>query len=402
MSNSSSYIVSASRTPIGSFLGSLGKFRAPELGGIAIADCLNKFAQQETESPGLEIDEVLMGNVLQAGVGQAPARQAALHAGLDVKTPCVTINKVCGSGLKTVMLADQMIRSGDVKHAIAGGMESMSNAPHLSHSIRQGSRLGDVKLLDALVFDGLTCAFESCHMGSHAEHIARKFNVSREAQDEFAAESQKRAAKATNENQFAEELIPITVEDRKGNQTVISSDECIRESTSVESLQKLKPVFEKEGTVTAGNASTLSDGAAAVLVMDETSAQKSNPPLLARIVGSFTSGTEPKDLFIAPAIAIRQLLARTGIGQDQIDYFEINEAFASQMVACIRELNLDPAKVNVRGGGISLGHPIGASGTRCLVTLLHILKTNQARYGIVSLCLGGGNAVAMLVENIPT
>lgn len=365
---------------------------APELGAVAIKDCLQKAGVSE-------VCEVMMGNVLQAGVGQAPARQAALKAGLPETTPCVTINKVCGSGLKTVMLADQMIRAGDATHVVAGGMESMSNAPHLTHSVRIGQKLGDVKLLDAMVFDGLTCAFEACHMGGHAEHIAKKYDVSRADQDQFSEQSQNWAAEAVRQNLFDDEIVQVTVKSRKG-ETTISTDECIREGTTAETLAKLKPVFQSDGTVTAGNASTLSDGAAAVLVVDEKNAAKLTSGIKAKILGSFTSGVAPKDLFIAPVIAIQKLLAKTGISMDEIDFFEINEAFASQMVACIQELGVNPSLVNVNGGGISLGHPIGASGTRCLVTLLHILHKNEARYGVVSLCLGGGNAVAMLVERI--
>ena len=390
---SHTYIVSASRTPIGSFLGGLSSFSGPQLGSLAINSCLSKV------SLDVDIDEVLMGQVLQAGAGQAPARQAALNAGLPPQTPCTTVNKVCGSGLKSVMLADQMIRCGDVKLVVAGGMESMSNAPHLSHALRRGTKLGDVQLLDAMVFDGLTCAFENCHMGNHAEHIAQKYGVTREDQDQFAFQSQSWAAEAQKQGLFDDEIEPVKVVDRKGNETIVDHDECVRSSTTLEGLAGLKPVFQREGSVTAGNASTLSDGGAAVLVADEASAKNMNSTLQARIIGSFTSGTDPKDLFIAPVIAIQELLKRTETPLDDIDFFEINEAFASQMVACIRELGVNPAKVNVNGGGISVGHPIGASGARCLVTLLHILQRNQARLGVVSLCLGGGNAVAMLIEN---
>ena len=388
-----SYIVSASRTPIGGFLGGLSSFSAPQLGGLSIKDCLEKV---RLDGP---IEEVLIGNVLQAGVGQAPARQAALSAGLPPETPCVTINKVCGSGLKTVMLADQIIRSGDAARVLAGGMESMSNAPHLSHAMRKGTKLGDVQVLDAMVFDGLTCAFEKCHMGNHAEHIANKYGVTREAQDQYSVQSQTKAADAQQNGLFGDEMFSITITDRKGNETVVDHDECARPSTTLEGLQKLRPVFQKDGTVTAGNASTLSDGSAAVLVVDESTAKSMESPIRARILGSFTSGTEPKDLFIAPVIAVQNLLKKTGHSLEDIDCFEINEAFASQMVACINELGVDPTKVNPSGGGISLGHPIGASGTRCLVTLLHTLHRTGGKLGVVSLCLGGGNAVAMLVEN---
>ena len=389
--SSQSLIISAARTPIGSFLGGLSSFSAPQLGGFAIRHCLDRAGMDS-------VCEVMMGNVLQAGVGQAPARQAAIAAGLADTTPCVTINKVCGSGLKTVMLADQVIRAGDANCIVAGGMESMSNAPHLSTSMRQGTKLGEVSLLDSLVFDGLTCAFENCHMGNHAEWVAKRFGVTREHQDAYALESQNRAAEASRRDLFQAERFPIKVQDRKKGESTIEMDECVR-PTSPEGLAKLKPVFDKSGTVTAGNASTLSDGAAAVLVVNEKIAAASESPIEARILGSHTSGTAPRDLFIAPVIAIDKLLEKTGTPKEAVDFFEINEAFASQMVACINELGVPPSKVNVQGGGISLGHPIGASGARCLVTLLHLLQNRGAKLGVVSLCLGGGNAVAMLVEN---
>lgn len=389
-----SYIVSASRTPIGSFLGGLSSFSATQLGALAIEGCLSRIKM------ACEVDEVLMGQVLQAGAGQAPARQAALKAGLPSKTPCMTVNKVCGSGLKTVMLADQILRVGDARCIIAGGMESMTNAPHLSHALRRGTKFGDVRFLDSMVFDGLTCAFEECHMGNHAEHIARQYGVSRQDQDQFAFESQSWAAEAQRQGIFAEEIQPVRVVDRKGNETVVDQDECVRASTTLEALAGLKPVFQQDGSVTAGNASTLSDGAGAVLVVDGPTAEQMATPWKFRILGSFTSGTEPRDLFIAPVIAIQELLKKTGTPLEAIDFFEINEAFAAQMVACIRELGVAREKVNVNGGGISLGHPIGASGTRCLITLMHTLLRNQAKLGVVSLCLGGGNAVAMLIENV--
>lgn len=387
------FLIAGSRTPIGSFLGGLSSLSAPELGALAIEDCLKK------ADPNLVVDEVLMGNVLQAGVGQAPARQAALKAGLPSTVACVTINKVCGSGLKTVMLADQAIRAGDSNVLVAGGMESMSNAPFLSATMRKGNKLGDVQFIDAMVFDGLTCAFENCHMGSHAEHIAAKYEVTREDQDRFAEISQQRAEDAQAKNLFADEMMTVTLSSRRGD-TVVDSDECVRKGTTLDGLAKLRPVFSKEGTVTAGNASTLSDGAAAVLVVNQETAENHAGGPKARILSSFTSGTEPKDLFIAPAAAIRGAVEKAGLTLNDVDFFEINEAFASQMVACMKELKLDPESVNVNGGGISLGHPIGASGARCLVTLLHVLQQKSARYGVVSLCLGGGNAVAMLIERV--
>lgn len=343
-----------------------------------------------------------MGNVLQAGVGQAPARQAALGAGLPNTIAAVTVNKVCGSGLKAVMMADQVIRCGDANVVVAGGMENMSLAPHLSFGLRNGIRLGNYEVKDAMIHDGLSCAFEGCHMGNHAEHIAAKYDVSRQDQDEFSLQSQLRAEAAMQANAFANELVPFTVKGRKGD-VVIDKDECPRAGSTLEGLAKLRPVFQKDGTVTAGNASTISDGAAAVVVMSESAAQQATsnlkfPAIKARIVASHTAGVEPKDLFIAPAFAIEQLLKKVDMKLSDIDLFEINEAFASQMVACCKTLNLDMDKVNPLGGGISLGHPIGASGTRVLVTLMHEMARRDLKRGIASLCLGGGNAVAMLIE----
>lgn len=387
---SAAYIISAVRTPIGSFLGSFGRTPATELGGIVVAEAIKRAGLTTAK-----IDEVIMGNVIQAGVGQAPARQAALKGGLPATIAAVTINKVCGSGLKAVMLAGQAIRCGDAQAIVAGGMENMSMAPHVIHGLREGVKLGDKQIVDAMVFDGLTCAFESCHMGKHAEHIANKFHVTREDQDEFACQSQQRAAKAVADNVFADEIVSVTVKGRKGD-TVITADECPRTDTSPEGLAKLRPVFDREGSVTAGNASTISDGAAALVVSDETTS--ASAPWRYKILAGHTSGTEPKDLFIAPVAAVQGALKKAGLTADDIDLFEINEAFASQMVACLKELKLDENKVNIYGGGISLGHPIGASGARVLVTLIHALEHTGGKRGVASLCLGGGNAVAMVIE----
>ena len=389
------FIVAASRTPIGAFRGAFKTMSATDLGGAVVADALSRSGLDASA-----VDEVIMGNVIGAGVGQAPARQAALKGGLPTTVPALTVNKVCGSGLKSVMLASQAIRLGDAKAIIAGGMESMTNAPHIMPGAREGFRLGDGKLVDSMVSDGLTCAFESCHMGMHAEHIAREHNVTREDQDQFSAESQKRAAAAMEANAFADEIVPVTVKTRKA-ETVVDADECVRPETTLESLQKLRPVFDREaGTVTAGNASTLSDGAAAVVVVDEETANASDSLIKPKSVACHTSCTDPKDLFIAQVTAVQGALEKAGLTTDDIDLFEINEAFAAQMVACVRGLEIDPAKVNIYGGGISLGHPIGASGARVLVTLLHAMQKNDARRGVVSLCLGGGNAVAMVVERV--
>lgn len=387
-------IVSAARTPIGSLLGSFKDFPAPDLGAAAIRASL--------ERAGLEpsrIEEVIMGNVLGAGVGQAPARQAALKANIPPTVSAVTVNKVCGSGLQAVMFAAQAIRVGDAHAIVAGGMENMTRAPHLLFNLRAGQKLGDSKLIDSMVFDGLTCAFEGCHMGNHAEHIATKFGVSREDQDRFAAQSQQRAAKAISDGVFQEEITPITIPSRKGD-TIVDTDEGPRPETTAEALARLRPVFDNEGTVTAGNASTISDGAAAVVLLDANSAANVNSSMKAKIVSYATSGTEPKDLFIAPVYAIQSALKKADLQPGDVELYEINEAFASQMVACINELKLDESQVNIYGGGISLGHPIGASGARTLVTLLHALKRNNMKRGVVSLCLGGGNAVAMVIEMI--
>jgi acetyl-CoA C-acetyltransferase len=389
---SEAFVIAGARTPIGSFLGAYTPLSAPDLGAVAIRETV---ARSGLRLHG--IDEVIMGNVVTAGVGQAPARQAALQAGLPASVPAVTINKVCGSGLKAVMMASQAIRCGDANAIVAGGMESMTSAPHLVRGLRQGKKLGDIPIIDAVVFDGLTCSFESCHMGNHAEHIANKFSVSREDQDAFAAESQRRAAQAIADGIFQDEIAPVTVKTRKQEITV-TQDEGVRPDTTVEGLAKLRTVFDQTGSVTAGNASTLSDGAAALMVASEQTADKANAPWRARIVASYTSGTEPKDLFIAPVAAIRGALEQAGLTPSDIDLFEINEAFASQMLACIRQLELDPAKVNLYGGGVSLGHPIGASGARVLVTLLYAMHRNDLKRGVASLCLGGGNAVAMVVQ----
>ncbi|MDC0284577.1 acetyl-CoA C-acetyltransferase [Mariniblastus sp.] len=387
---SDAYLISGVRTPIGSFLGGFASLTATDLGGVAIEHAI---AQSGLAND--QIDEVIMGNVIGAGVGQAPARQAALKAGLPPTIAAVTINKVCGSGLKSVMIASQAIRCGDASAIVAGGMENMSAAPHLAKGLRGGVKLGDTTLVDAMVSDGLTCSFESCHMGMHAEHIAEKFGASRSDQDQFALLSQQRAGRAMEEGVFKDEIVPVTVKNRRGDVTV-DVDEGPRPDTTLAKLASLRTVFDREGTVTAGNASTLSDGAAAVVVVDEATAETAEWKF--KILGSFTSGTEPKDLFIAPVEAIRGALTKANLTLEEVDLFEINEAFASQMVACLKELGLDNERVNIYGGGISLGHPIGASGTRVLVTLMHALKRTGKKRGVASLCLGGGNAVAMVIE----
>jgi acetyl-CoA C-acetyltransferase len=388
------FLLSAGRTPIGKYLGGLADLSAPQLGAVAVAEALRR-----ANLPAARVDEVIMGNVIQAGIGQNPARQAALKAGLADTIAAYTVNKVCGSGLKAVMLAAQAIRAGDAELIVAGGMESMSRAPYLLFGARTGWKLGDQKAVDAMIHDGLWCAFEDWHMGEAAEHIATKCHVTRSEQDQFAALSQERAAAAWAQGSFTAEVVPVTV----GSGTkakVVAKDEGIRPETMVEALAKLKPAFHASGTVTAGNASTLSDGAAAVVVGTGRAAESLGTKPLARIVAYATSGVAPKDIFIAPVLAVRQVLEKAGLKIGDIDLFELNEAFAAQMLACSKELRLDANRVNVNGGAIALGHPIGASGARVLVTLLYALEQRGLRRGLASLCLGGGNAVAMVVERV--
>lgn len=389
---SRSWILSAARTPIGGFLGSLSTLSAPELGAAAIREALNR-----SNADAANVDEVIFGCVLPAGLGQAPARQAALKAGIPASVSAVTINKVCGSGLKAVMLADQAIRAGDVDLVVAGGMESMSRAPFLVHGMRGGVKFGNQTMMDGMLHDGLWCAFHDCHMGMHAEHVASHYGVSRADQDAFAAESQRRAAVAIAEGAYNAEIVPLTVPTRK-DPIVVSKDEPPRADTTLEKLAALRPSFQKTGTVTAGNASTLSDGAAALVVASEEYARRNDHKPLARIVSQATYPVEPRELFIAPAFAIRKVLEKAGWSTSDVDLFEINEAFASQMVACIRQLEVSQEKVNIHGGAVALGHPIGASGARVLTTLLYAMQRQGVKRGVASLCLGGGDAVAIAVE----
>jgi acetyl-CoA C-acetyltransferase len=386
------FLLSAARTPIGKYLGAFTDVSAPELGAVAVREVLNR-----AHVPPAQVDEVIMGNVLQAGVGQNPARQAALKAGLPDTIAAYTVNKVCGSGLKAVMLAAQALRAGDAELIVAGGMESMSRAPYLLFGARTGWKYGDQKAVDAMIHDGLWCAFECWHMGEAAEHIAAKCGVSRAEQDRFALQSQRRAAAAWERNAFAAEIVPVTVGSGAKART-ITRDEGMRPETTAEGLAKLRASFKEGGTVTAGNASTLSDGAAALVVGTRKAADRQGTKPIARIVAYATSGVAPKDIFIAPVTAVRQVLEKAGLRLSDIDLFELNEAFAAQMLACGKELQLDESRVNVNGGAIALGHPIGASGARVLVTLLYAMETRGAKRGLAALCLGGGNAVAMVVE----
>ncbi len=385
-------ILSAVRTPIGKYLGALADVPAPQLGASAAAEALRRAG-----APAGRIDEVIMGNVLQAGLGQNPARQAALKAGLPDTIAAFTVNKVCGSGLKAVMLAAQAVRAGDAELIVAGGMESMSRAPYLLFGVRGGWKYGDQKAVDEMIHDGLWCAFEDWHMGEAAEHIAGRCGVTRADQDRFSAQSHQRAAAAWERGLFQAETVPVTVGSGARIKTV-ARDEGVRPDSTVEALTKLKPSFREDGTVTAGNASMLSDGAAAVVVASARAAERLGTKPLARIVAYATSGVAPKEIFIAPVLAVRQVLEKAGLGLKDIDLFELNEAFAAQMLACGKELQLDESRVNVNGGSIALGHPIGASGARVLVTLLHAMQQRGVRRGLASLCLGGGNAVAMIVE----
>lgn len=389
------YLVSTARSPIGKFLGGLTEVPAPKLGALAIAEVLKR----GKVSPDL-VDEVIMGCVIQAGLGQNPARQAAIHGGLPETISAVTVNKVCGSGLQAVMQAAQSIRAGDNDVVIAGGFENMSRAPYLLQTARTGGfKYGDQTATDAMINDGLFCAFEGCHMGNSAEHIAKKHNVSRADQDRFSAQSQQRAAAAWAAGLFNEEVFSVTVGSGPKAKT-IDKDEGIRAETTAEGLGKLKPAFPGGSTVTAGNASTINDGSAAVVVASSRGLEKLGAKPIARVVAYATSGVAPKDIFIAPVSAVRMVLQKANLTLNDIDYFELNEAFAAQMLACNYDLKIDESKLNVNGGAIALGHPIGASGARCLITLLSVLKQKSAKRGLVSLCLGGGNAVAMIVERI--
>jgi acetyl-CoA C-acetyltransferase len=385
-------IVGAARTPTGKFLGGLASFTAPQLGAIAIKEAVRRSAIDPTS-----LDEVIMGNVVSAGIGQAPARQAAIHADLPDELPAVTINKVCGSGLKAVMLAAQAIRAGDAQAFVAGGMESMSNAPYLLPKARTGYRMGDGKLVDSVVHDGLWCAFENIHMGNEAEIIAEKYGVTRAEQDRFSLQSHQRAAAATASGLFKDEIVPVEVPQKKGALRV-ENDEPIRGDSSMEALTKLMPVFQQGGTVTAGNAPGLSDGASATVVVDAEFAQAHGMTVLARITGYASAAITPRYIFAAPPRAVHRLLERTGQQLSNFDLIEVNEAFAAQALANGKELDWDWSRVNVNGGAIALGHPIGSSGSRVLITLIYELHRRGGGRGLATLCLGGGGAVAMSVE----
>jgi len=384
-------IVAAKRTPIGKFFGSFSRTPATKLGSFAVDAVLS-------EAPALRdcVDEVIMGCVLQAGLGQNPARQAALGAGLPTTMPCFTVNKVCGSGLKSIMLAAQSIRAGDQSVVIAGGMENMTLAPHYA-AVRAGVKFGSAELQDHMAHDGLTCPFEGWGMGNAAEWVADEFKISRAEQDRYSVQSHHRAAEATKNGWFKDELFPIEAANIKQKQD-ITADETFRADSNVDSLAKLRPAFVKTGSVTAGNASQISDGAAAVAVCSAAKAEELGLAPMARITGYFTSGVDPKEIFTAPVAAVTQLLSRAKLSCNDVDLFELNEAFAAQSLQNITQLEIPEDKVNVCGGGISLGHPIGASGARVVATLIHQMIRLDKQRGVAALCLGGGNAVAMLIE----
>lgn len=387
-------ITGAARTAVGSFLGSLSGIPAPKLGAAAIAEAVDRSGIRKED-----VDQVIMGNVLPAGIGQAPARQAGIFAGIPVSAGALTVNKMCGSGLKAVMLAAQSVATGEFDVVVAGGMESMSQAPYLLAKGRTGYRLGNDVLLDHMIVDGLQDAYNDIHMGRCAEMLNREQRISREDQDEFAAISYRRALAAIAEGRFEKEIVGVEIPQRKGPPLVFREDEEPGRG-NVEKLPSLKPVFEKDGSVTAGNASTINDGGAAVVVMSAEGATRRKVRPMARIVGFTTASLEPVWFTVAPIEAIRKLFQKTGVAKEEVGLFEINEAFASVAVAAIRGLELDPERVNVHGGAVALGHPIGASGARILTTLLYAMEERQERYGVASLCIGGGEAVAMLLERL--
>ena len=388
-----SVIVSAVRTPTGKFLGALKSLTAPQLGALAIAEAVKRAGIDPAT-----VDECIMGNVVSAGLGQNPARQAALHAGLADHVAALTINKVCGSGLKAVMLAAQGIATGDIDVAVAGGMESMSTCPYLLPRVREGLRMGHGEILDSMIQDGLWCAFEQCHMGNSGEVVAEHYHVGRQAQDEYAARSHQKAAAAVASGAFREEILPVSIPQRSGSPLIVDQDESIRPDTTAELLGGLKPAFKKDGTVTAGNAPGVNDGASALVVMSAERAHSLNIEPLARIVGQATSGLAPKFVLMTPVDAVRRLTQKIGWKLEDVDLFELNEAFAVQAVAVLNELGIDERKVNVNGGAVALGHAIGSSGGRVLTTLIYALTHRNLRRGIATLCLGGGNGVALAIE----
>ena len=388
-------IISGCRTPVGKFQGSLADFTAPQLGAIVVREAVRRAGIKPEQ-----VDECIMGNVVSAGLGQNPARQAAIFGGLSPATGAMTINKVCGSGLKAVALAAQAIQTGNSSIVVAGGMESMTNAPYLLPQARKGYRLGNGQVIDAMVHDGLWDIYNDYHMGITGENVAEKYDIRREEQDEFAVNSHRKAVAAMKECRFKSQIVPVEIPaKKKGAAPVIfERDESPREDTTIETLRSLKPAFKKDGTVTAGNAPGVNDGAAAVVVTGATQAKELDAQPMARIIAQATSGVEPKWVMMAPVGAVRQIWRKTGWKNEDVDLYELNEAFSVQALAVMRELGLDPNKVNVNGGAVAIGHPIGASGARVLVTLIYEMARRNVKRGIAALCLGGGNAVAMAVE----
>lgn len=386
-------IVGGARTPFGKFGGALAPLTAAQLGGIAIKEALNRAGVE-----GKEVDEVIMGTVLQGGQGQLPSRQAMRHAGIPWETKTETINKVCASGMRSVTLGDMMIRLGEGEIIVAGGMESMSNAPYFLPNARWGMRMGDQKVVDMMVYDGLTCSFENVHMGTYGNRTAAKFELTREDQDRWAVKSHKRALKAIDEGKFAEEIVPVEVPQRKGDPVIVDQDEAPRRDTSLESLAKLRPVFDKDGTITAGNAPGVNDGAAAMVLMSEEKAKSLGKEPLATIIAHEEVAVEADRFPETPGIVINKLLEKTGYKLEDIDLFEVNEAFAAVTLASGKIAGLDPEKVNVNGGAVALGHPIGASGARIILTLAYELKRRGGGLGIASICSGGGQGDAVLIE----
>lgn len=386
-------IVGAVRTAIGSFNGSLKDVSAPELGAITIKGALEKAGVK----PEL-VDEVILGNVLQAGLGQNPARQAALKAGLPESVSALTINKVCGSGLKAVHLATQAIMAGDAEIVVAGGMENMSQAPYLLQNARDGFRMGDQKLVDSMIRDGLWCAFNDYHMGITAENLCDRYEINREEQDEFSAWSQEKAVKAIDEGRFKDEIVPVVIPQRKGDPIVFDNDEYPKRGTTAEKLASLRPAFKKDGSVTAGNASGINDGAAVLVVMSKAKAEELGLTALVKIKGNASAGVDPSIMGIGPVKAVKKALEKASISLDELELIEANEAFAAQSLAVDRELHFNKDILNVNGGAIALGHPIGASGARILVTLIHEMKRREAKKGLATLCIGGGQGVATVVE----
>ena len=392
-------ILDGVRTPIGRFLGGLSPLTGPELGAVAVREAVARSGVDAAE-----IDEVIMGNVVSAGAGQAPARQAAVNGGVPASVPAVTVNKVCGSGLKSVMLAAQAVRAGDARLVVAGGFESMSNVPYYLQGMRGGVKFGDRTVQDGLVHDGLWCSFGMCHMGGHAEYTAAKAGVTREEADSFALASHQKAVTAIDDGGFGPEIVPVTVRGRRGD-AVVDTDESPRRDTSLEALGRLRPAFPRDAprgldnlVVTAGNAPGLNDGASALVVASKEYAMAHGLTWRAAVTGYAAGGTEPRDLFFAPVVAVRNLMRRAGTAVGDYELVEMNEAFAVQAIADMRELEMDPGRVNVRGGAVALGHPIGASGARILVTLLGAMAARRAETGLATLCLGGGNAVALSVR----